>query len=59
MEVGVYENKALKEKVYRLKVMCNNMIFDIVVNAQDIVGHVVAGMRFRGIVWLQGKVVKK
>lgn len=56
-EVGVYENKELREIIYRLKVLCNDMLFDIVVNKRDIEGHVLAGMRFKGVVWLQGKVI--
>lgn len=54
LEVKRYINPILQETVYRLKVKCNGVIFDIVVNEDDLAGEPAAGRRFRGIVWLQG-----
>lgn len=52
----VYENKVFGEKIIRMKILCNGMLFDICINEVDLVGVVEDGRRFRGVVWLQGRV---
>lgn len=51
-----YINPILHEEVYMLKIKCNQVIFDIAVNRDDLEGEPLIGRRFRGIIWLQGVV---
>lgn len=59
LQVDYYENKILAEKIIRMKLLCNGMIFDVCINEADLVGEAVAGRRFRGVIWLQGRVSRK
>lgn len=42
------------EKIWVLKCNCNNLEFDLCVNADDLLGEPLPGMRFKGTVWMQG-----
>lgn len=42
------------ELVCRLKVVCNDMIFDLCINAADLKGIPEVGRRFKGNIWMQG-----
>lgn len=44
------------EFVYQLNLECNDMYFDVCINAEDLLGEPEEGRRFKGIVWLQGRV---
>lgn len=48
------ENSLTHEKMYGLKVSCNDIIFDICINEKDLLGEPEVGRRFKGSVWLQG-----
>ena len=49
-------NPVLGEKLYILKLLCNDVIFDICINSINLSGERLPGRRFRGILWLQGRV---
>ncbi len=49
-------NSFTKEKVYVMEIYCNHIIFDVCINAENLLGVPEKGRRFRGIVWLQGHV---
>ncbi|MBO7631481.1 MAG: DUF3881 family protein [Lachnospiraceae bacterium] len=49
-------NTQTGEKVYLMEIYCNHIVFDLCVNAQDLIGIPEKGRRFRGVVWLQGRV---
>ncbi len=49
-------NPVLGEKLYILKLLCNDVIFDICINSINLSGEPLPGRRFRGILWLQGRV---
>lgn len=42
------------ELVCRLKVVCNDMFFDLCINAADLKGIPEVGRRFKGNIWMQG-----
>ncbi len=42
------------EKVYLFKVDCNDIIFNVAINAKDLEGEPAVGRRFKGDIWLQG-----
>jgi hypothetical protein len=54
----IYEdiNSFSKETVYRFIVECNHVMFSICINKKDLLGKPRIGDRFKGDIWLQGKV---
>ena len=49
-------NKLSREEVVILTVSCNGMQFDVCINKKDLGGEPAPGRRFKGTVWLQGRV---
>lgn len=49
-------NKSTEENLYQITIECNHMIFDICINEKDLTGEPEVGRRFKGVIWLQGKV---
>ena len=47
-------NTLTGEKVYQLTVYCNELSFDLCINAEDLFGEPQVGRRFKGTIWLQG-----
>lgn len=54
METSV--NQLTGEEMYDLMINCNDVIFQVIINKQDILGEPVIGRRFKGDIWLQGYV---
>ncbi len=50
------ENEYTKEKLYQMKLECNDIVLELCMNSKDLLGEPEIGRRFKGIVWLQGKV---
>ena len=50
------ENSITKEEIYILTLDCNELTFDICINKEDLVGEPERGRRFRGTIWLQGRI---
>lgn len=48
-------NSYTEEKVYTLLIECNDFEINIAVNADDLIGEPQVGRRFKGAVWLQGR----
>ena len=55
-EVKKCKNAYTAEEFYVLSLMCNEMYFDVCIHAEDLLGEPMVGRRFRGNVWVQGKV---
>lgn len=49
-------NILTKEELYFLHVSCNGLLFTILINVKDLMGEPLPGRRFKGTVWLQGKI---
>ncbi len=49
-------NSYTKEEFYVLNVECNEMNYDVCIHVDDLFGEPKPGRRFRGNVWMQGKV---
>ena len=49
-------NYKTKEEVYQLNLECNDICFDVCINAKDLMGEPQVGRRFKGTMWLQGRV---
>ena len=50
------ENKLTGEEIYLLTIFCNELTFDIAINIIDLFGEPQVGRRFKGTIWLQGKI---
>lgn len=50
------ENSLTNEKLWILNLNCNNLVFDICINQNDLLGEPQVGRRFKGCIWLQGHV---
>ncbi len=53
-EVQKVRNIYTKEEIYILELECNDLIFPVCINSQDLMGEPTAGRRFKGQIWLQG-----
>ena len=49
-------NNISKEEVYVLTLFVNDLTFDVSINIMDLLGEPKPGRRFKGIVWLQGRI---
>ncbi|MCR5205928.1 MAG: DUF3881 family protein [Lachnospiraceae bacterium] len=49
------QNKVTGELVWVMKIVCNDITFETVINSEDLMGFPSPGMRFKGIVWMQGE----
>ncbi|MCH5254431.1 MAG: DUF3881 family protein [Lachnospiraceae bacterium] len=54
LEYTMTTNKLTGEKIYLMKLSCNDLQFDICINAMDLYGEPQVGRRFKGIIWMQG-----
>ena len=50
------ENSLTNEKLWILNLNCNNLVFDICINQNDLLGEPQIGRRFKGRIWLHGHV---
>ena len=50
------KNPITGEQVYILTLCCNELEFDICINEKDLYGEPQVGRRFKGIIWLQGRI---
>lgn len=54
LEYSVTINKLTGEQIYLMKISCNDLQFDLAINAIDLYGEPQIGRRFKGIIWMQG-----
>ena len=53
-ECRMVQNQLSKENIYLMTVNCNDLLFDICINQEDLLGEPAVGRRFKGVVWMQG-----
>ncbi len=56
LEVEEVYNQLTGEKLYQMLIICNEMLIDLCMNAEDLLGEPAEGRRFRGNIWLQGHI---
>jgi len=56
LDVETVRNTLSGEEVYRMQVECNDMKLNVVVNKLDLLGEPAVGRRFKGDIWMQGRV---
>lgn len=52
----LFENSLSGEKVWLMTLSCNDLYFDVAINAMDLIGEPQAGRRFKGVIWMQGEI---
>jgi hypothetical protein len=55
-DVEVEVNQYTKEELYIMTLNTNSLTYDVCINKKDIVGEPAVGRRFKGIIWMQGKI---
>lgn len=50
------DNEYTKESLYQMTLDCNEIRIDLCINSKDLLGEPEIGRRFKGVIWLQGKV---
>lgn len=56
LECNLVKNKITEEEIYIMRVNCNDLIFDLCINKEDIYGEPCVGRRFKGVIWMQGHI---
>ena len=54
VDCNLIRNKLTEEEIYLMTVNCNDMVFDLCINKEDLYGEPQVGRRFKGIIWMQG-----
>lgn len=54
LECNKVKNKLTSEEIYKMTISCNDLIFDLCINAADLYGEPQIGRRFKGSIWMQG-----
>ena len=54
MDFEFVTNEVTKERLCQMTLCCNDLIFDICIHADDLVGQPEVGRRFKGVIWMQG-----
>ena len=55
-ECSLIKNKLTEEEIYLLAINCNDMVFDLCINKEDLYGEPCIGRRFKGVIWMQGHI---
>ena len=54
LDLRLEENRWTQEQIYCVKIACNDIIFDVYINKNDLLGEPEIGRRFKGNIWMQG-----
>lgn len=55
-ELAEVENEYSKARIYIMKLNVNDLVFDVCVPAEEVVGEPAVGRRFKANMWLQGRI---
>ena len=56
LDVKIKENDLSGETVFVMTLNCNDLVFDVCINKNDLTGEPLKGRRFKGNIWLTGKI---
>ena len=56
IDVEEVTNNITGEELYHMNVICNDIQMQLVVNKKDVFGEPAAGRRYKGNIWLQGRI---
>lgn len=54
VECNPVKNNLTQEEIYVMTLNCNDLIFEMCINKEDLYGEPAVGRRFKGIIWMQG-----
>lgn len=54
VECNLVKNYLTQEEIYVMTLNCNDLIFEMCINKEDLFGEPAVGRRFKGIIWMQG-----
>ena len=57
LELGEVKNGFTGETLYLMKLECRDLILEVCINKEDLLGEPLVGRRFKGVIWLQGQIV--
>ena len=55
LDCMTFQNTLTGEEICQMTIDSNDMIFDVCINRNDLLGEPQVGRRFKGIIWLQGQ----
>ncbi len=56
VNVSLLQNRFTQEEIFKLTILCNELTFDVCINKIDLFGEPQVGRRFKGVIWLQGRI---
>ena len=54
VDCNLVKNKMTGEEIYQMTLNCNDLIFEMCINKEDLYGEPAVGRRFKGMIWMQG-----
>lgn len=54
VDCNLVKNKMTGEEIYQMTLNCNDLIFEMCINKEDLYGEPAVGRRFKGTIWMQG-----
>lgn len=54
VDCNLVRNKMTGEEIYQMTLNCNDLIFEMCINKEDLYGEPAVGRRFKGTIWMQG-----
>ena len=54
VDCNLVKNKLTGEEIYQMTLNCNDLIFEMCINQEDLYGEPAVGRRFKGMIWMQG-----
>lgn len=55
-ECSLIKNQLTEEELYVMTICCNDLLFDVCINIEDLYGEPAVGRRFKGTIWMQGHI---
>ena len=56
IDSNLVENEFTKEEIYDIELLCNDIMFRLCINKNDLLGEPLVGRRFKGNIWMQGNI---
>lgn len=57
LDCQLVQNSLTREWIYVLTIESHDLIFEVCINREDLLGEPAVGRRFKGVVWMQGEVI--
>ena len=55
-DCSLIKNQLTDEEIYLMTINCNDLVFDLCINKEDVYGEPDIGRRFKGTIWMQGHI---